>query len=119
MTAELRELLHQKVTELMAASSCCPEALTAGEAWLAACGTAQEQEATRALVAELEQDIMPVEGCIAFMGSDIAKEMLGAEFAQKMHAHALELKAAGAKFCDCPACTAAAGILAHKAELLA
>ena len=32
--------------------------------------------------------------------------------------HAQEIKKNGAKYCDCPACTACAAILAKKAELL-
>jgi len=32
-------------------------------------------------------------------------------------AHAKEIKAKGAKYCDCPACTACAAILAKKAEM--
>ena len=35
-----------------------------------------------------------------------------------MLAHAKELKAAGAKYCDCEACSAAAAIVALKDQLL-
>ena len=34
-------------------------------------------------------------------------------------AHAEEIKAAGAKYCDCPACAACEAILAKKEEILA
>ena len=38
--------------------------------------------------------------------------------AKAMLAHAKELKAAGAKYCDCEACSAAAAIVALKDQLL-
>ena len=37
--------------------------------------------------------------------------------AKNVLAHAEEIKKNGAKFCDCPACTACAAIIAKKAEL--
>ena len=43
----------------------------------------------------------------------------GLRGAKKFAAHADELKASGAKYCDCGACKPGQEILAHKAELLA
>ena len=40
------------------------------------------------------------------------------ERAKDVLAHAESIKAAGAKFCDCPACTAVAAILTKKDEML-
>ena len=48
----------------------------------------------------------------------IYAQIFGAEGAAGLLAHAQELKAAGAKYCDCPACAAAAAILEKKDELL-
>ena len=36
----------------------------------------------------------------------------------KAECHAKEIKAGGAKYCDCPACAAAEAILAKKADML-
>ena len=47
-----------------------------------------------------------------------ALKCLGAEQAKQVAAHAAEIKAAGAKYCDCPACAAAEAILEKKALLL-
>ena len=44
--------------------------------------------------------------------------MFGAEQAKAMEAHAREIQAAGAKYCDCPACALSEKILAMKADLL-
>ena len=40
------------------------------------------------------------------------------EQAKKLLVHAESIKAAGAKYCDCPACAACEKILAHKDELI-
>lgn len=109
----------EKVKELMGAHSCCTEAKAAAKAWLDAIGTEKEKECAKALIQELEEDIMPIDQLIAFAGSEAGAQVFGKETAQKVEAHAREIKAAGAKYCDCPACAAAAAILEHKEELLA
>ena len=38
--------------------------------------------------------------------------------AKNVAAHGKEIKAAGAKYCDCPACMAVAAILEKKGEML-
>ena len=86
--------------------------------WLAAVGTAKEAEVTKAYIAELESDIMPIDGLIAFAGSEAGVGVFGAELAKNILAHATEIKAAGAEYCDCPACAACKAILDKKAELL-
>ena len=107
-----------KVKEMLAAASCCAEAKTAEQNWLDALGTEKEAEQTKALIAELEADIMPLDGLLAFAGSEAGAQVFGVEMAKKIEAHAKELKASGAKYCDCPACAAAAAILEKKDELL-
>ena len=94
------------------------EAKAAAEKWLAAVGTAKEAEVTKAYIAELEADIMPIDGLIAFAGSEAGVGVFGAELAKNILAHAKEIKAAGAAYCDCPACAACKAILDKKAELL-
>ena len=118
MTKELRAFVTEKTKELLNVPYCCPEARAAAQAWLEAAGTAREAEETRKYLAELAEDIEPIDGLIAFAGSDAAKAHLGEENAKAMLAHAKELKAAGAKYCDCEACSAAAAIVAKKDQLL-
>ena len=84
---------------------------------LARCRTDKEAEMTKKLIAEVEADIMPVDGLIAFAGSEAGVKVFGEEMAKNVLAHAEEIKKNGAKFCDCPACTACAAIIAKKAEL--
>ena len=88
------------------------------QAWLDALGTEQEVEKTKELIAELEEDIMPIDGLIAFAGSEMALRLFGKEGADGMLAHAKERKASGEKFCDCAACAAVEAILSKKDEMI-
>ena len=101
----------EKIRELMNASSCSQEAKTAAQAWLDAVGTEKEAEETKKYIAELEADILSVDDVIAFTGSEQAVQVFGADTAKKFHAHAKDLKAAGEKYCDCPACTVGRAVL--------
>ena len=83
MDAKVREYTEAKVKELIGAYSCCAEAKAAGQAWLDAAGTDQEAEKTKALIAELEEDIIPIDGLIAFAGSEGGAKVFGAEKAKE------------------------------------
>ena len=69
-------------------------------------------------IAELEADIMPIDQLIGFAGSEQGKAYFGADQAAGIVAHAQEIKTAGARYCDCPACQAVEAILAKKEEML-
>jgi len=117
MTQDLRAYLTEKTHDLIAAPSCCAEAKAAGEAWLAAAGTEKEDAETTKLVKELQEDITSIDGLIAFAGSDYAAKIYGKDGAEKLLAHAKQRKADGEKYCDCPACVAAAAILTKLGKL--
>ena len=57
---------------------------------------------------------MPLEGLIALAESDGWIKAFGADTARNIAEHARKIKSAGAKYCDCPACSAAAMILEKK-----
>ena len=105
MTENVKTYVTEKTKELIAATACSAEAKEAANAWLEAVGTEKEAEVTKNYIAELEEDIMPIDGLIAFAGSDMGAKVFG--------------DAAGAKYCDCPACAACEAILAKKEEILA
>lgn len=107
-----------KTHELINAPTCSGEARAAAQAWLDAVGTEQEAAETKKYIAELEGDIMPIDGLIGFAESDMGAQVFGADKAKEVAAHAKEIKAAGAKYCDCPACAAVAAILEQKDALL-
>lgn len=58
---------------------------------------------------------MPIDGLIAFAGSETGAQVFGEETAKNVFAHGQKLKASGAKYCDCAACEA---ILEKKGEIL-
>lgn len=103
--------VRQKVQEMIAAYSCCAELKAAGQAWLDVEGTDQEKSATENLLAEIEADVMPIDGLIAFAGSEAGAKVFGDRAAAILD-HAKEVKANGGMYCDCPACTAALAVKA-------
>ena len=106
----MNDKIIEAVKALIAAPSCCAEAKAAAESWLNAVGTEKEEEETAKLVAELKEDIEPIDDLIAFASSPKCAEFFGDKAAGFL-AHAQELKASGAEYCDCPACAACAEIL--------
>ncbi len=108
MCNECKEKLTAEVKNLMNAPSCCPEAKAACQKWLDSNG---DEAATKALKAEVEADIMPIDGLIAFAGSEAGENVFGKEVAGNILTHAKDIKSQGATHCDCPACTACAAIL--------
>lgn len=118
MNKEVREYAIEKTKELIGAPTCSVETKAAAQSWLAAAGTDAEKEETKQYIAELEADIMPLDTLIAFAGSEEGRGYFGADAAAEIVSHAEELKKAGERYCDCPACLAAAAILERKEELL-
>lgn len=115
---EVLNYVIEKSHELMNASTCSSEAKIAARNWLDAVGTAAEKAETKKYIDELEEDIMPIDSLIGFAQSGEGAAYFGADTAANIASHAIEIKAAGAKYCDCPACTIAAAILEKKSELL-
>ena len=100
---KIREDLAEKTRELIAVEWARPELKAAAQAWLDTLddGNANAEPA-KAYVKALEQSITTVD--------ELANIPQFAE-------HAAELKAKGAQFCDCAACTLAAEILSKKEYL--
>lgn len=113
MKQETLDLITRSTNALIAAPTCSAEAKEAAQAWLDAVGTDREAEETKKYMAELEEDIVTADGLRAFAESEQGAQVFGAD-APNVAAHARELKAAGALYCDCPACAAAEAILAQK-----
>ena len=118
MDSQILEYVTAKSHELMQAPTCSSETKAAAQAWLSAVGTAAEKEQTGKYVEELEADIMPIDNLIGFAGSEQGAAYFGADTAAGIVAHAKEIKAAGAQYCDCPACAIVADILAKKEDIL-
>ena len=113
-----KQTLIEKIKAMAAAPSCCAGLKAAVQAYLDALGTTDEKSAAKNLIAEIEEDITNIDRLVAFAHSEHAKEIFGVEGAKKFAAHADELKASGAKYCDCGACTPGIEILQNKEILL-
>ena len=103
--------------KMIAAPSCCAPLKKIGQEWLDAVGTAGEKEAAQKLIAELEGDVTDIDSLVAFAHSETAAKIFG-EGVKGFAAHADELKASGAKFCDCGACAPGLQILQNKSLIL-
>ncbi len=69
--------------------------------------------AAEAYIAALEDGVLTVDELCGFMSSPAAKDAFGDKLPE-IQAHVNELKASGAKYCDCEACTLALQILKDK-----
>ena len=74
---------------------------------------AANDQPSKDYIAALEQGVATIDELTAFVNSDKAKEIFGDKLGD-MQAHAAELKASGAKYCDCEACKLALEILKDK-----
>lgn len=91
----------------------------AANEWLEAIGTEKEKKASEKYVTVLEDSIVDIDSVINLFSSNMGIEKFGAEKASQIASHAEEIKANGAVWCDCPACTAAMEVLKYKEDLLA
>lgn len=110
--------IQELTADLLAAPSACKEIKEAAQNYLDAVGKEGEAEAAKAYVAELEADIMPIDGLIAFAESDMGAKVFGADGVKNVLIHAKERKEAGEKYCDCPACAACEALMNKKDEIL-
>lgn len=110
--------IQELTADLLVAPSACKEIKEAAQNYLDAVGKEGEAEAAKAYVAELEADIMPIDGLIAFAESDMGAKVFGADGVKNVLIHAKERKEAGEKYCDCPACAACEALLNKKDEIL-
>lgn len=113
-----QSIIIEKTKELL--NTHCYEGLkTAAQEWLASIGTDNEKKAGETYAALLEESIVDIDTVINLFTSEKGIEKFGAEMAAGIANHAKEMKAKGAKWCDCPACTAAMEVLKYKEDLLA
>ncbi len=119
MKQDVKEYVIQKLNEMTSIPYCCEEAKAAAADWMNALETEKEAAQTAKLLTELEESLLPIDRYIAFAASEAGANVFGGEEgAQKEISRAKERKAAGAKYCDCPACEAALAVLDKRAELI-
>lgn len=108
MDAKTVEFVTAKTHDLMAAPSCNPTLKTAAQTWLDA---ADKDAAAPAYIEALKQGVSTIDELLDFAASEHAVQIMGADAAKQLLAHAKDIQAKGAKFCDCRACTADLAIL--------
>lgn len=114
---ELQNVIN-RAQDLIKAPSCYAGLKAKALAWIESVDTESETEAAKIFIEEIKSDITGIDGLVAFAHSDHAVEVFGEEGAKNFAAHADEIKAKGAKYCDCQACSAGLDILEHENLLL-
>ncbi len=103
-----------ELTEKLIASNANADLKEAAQKWLDTMNDrAANDQPAKDYIAALEQGVATIDELTAFVNSDKAKEIFGDKVGD-MQAHAAELKASGAKYCDCEACKLALEILKDK-----
>ena len=110
-----KQTLIEKLKAMTASPSCCDVVKQAVKVYLAS--LALERIAVDNLIAALEDNLVDIDEMLATAHSDDAVKYFGVEGAKKFTATAEALKASGAKYCNCLACSVAREVLDHK-ELL-
>lgn len=77
MDREVLDFVVKKTHELMDAASCSSEAKAAAQVWLDAVGTDREAAETAKYIAELEADIVTVDGLTSFAQSEAGASVSG------------------------------------------
>lgn len=115
MDKELFDYVAERADILSTAESSKQETKDAALAWKEAVAAdasdAAVDEATAKLVDYLDDRPRTIDGLIAFLEGP-GKELFGEEASAQGLAAQQKRKEEGAKFCDCPSCTAASEILA-------
>ncbi len=115
MEKELFDYVAQRAEILSKADTSTQVTKDAAAAWLTATAAddsdAAVQDATTKLLDTLEGRPTTIDGVIAFAEGPAA-QLMGEEAAAQMLAAQQARKAAGAKWCNCEACSAATEILA-------
>ena len=103
-----------ELTEKLIASNANAALKEAAQKWLdTKDDRAANDQPSKDYIAALEYGVATIDELCEFVNSDKAKEILGDKVAEAQ-AHAAELKASGAKYCDCEACKLALEILKDK-----
>lgn len=102
MDSKTRTFMIEKTRELIQAPTCSAQARAAGQAWLDAVGAGREAAETEKYAQALQDALMPIDGLIGFAESDAGKGYFGEDTAKGIAAHARDIQAAGAAYCDWP-----------------
>ena len=112
-----KRTLVEKLKTMADSPSCCPELKQAVNGYFVALAT--EQVAAKNLVAELEDDVVDIDTLVKNVSdTEHMIKFFGVEGAKLFAENAYKLKASGAKYCNCLACTIGLEILNNRDALL-
>ena len=110
----IRTRLAEKTKALIAVPHTYQPLKEAAQKWLDTMEDGKANEAAaKEYIALMEESLLTVDDIVAFTSSEEAKKVFGDRLPQ-FQAHAKELKASGAKYCDCDACKLVKEILDEK-----
>ena len=107
-----KQTLIERLKEMSASPSCCDVVKQAVKVYLAS--LAFEKIAVDNLLAALEDNLVDVDEMLQTAHSGEAVKCFGVEGAKKFTDNAEALKASGAQYCNCLACTVAREVLDNK-----
>lgn len=113
-----KQFFIDRTDAILSADSSCAELKEAAKAWLDSIGTDKELEATKAYIAELEEDVTLLPDLIALLKSEHGVQIFGEAGAKKMLKKAEDADMMGIKYCICAACNAGGAILDNKETFL-
>ncbi|MBQ2205067.1 MAG: molecular chaperone Hsp90 [Lachnospiraceae bacterium] len=105
-----KDLLVQKVKDLIAAQSCYPDLKKEAEDYLASIGKPDENEKLAILKESAKACKSPIDACIGFLESDMGKQIYGDKQPETLQ-FAKDKKAEGEDTCICGACQACKAII--------
>ena len=103
--------IADKVRKLIEAEYCYDDLAILAEEWLESMDTPLFNEKTKQLIAELKEDIMPIDELIHYCETYRSDWFASKEEADDLLNHAQGIKKSGGLYCDCEACTLAQEIL--------
>ena len=103
--------IADKVRKLIEAEYCYDDLAILAEEWLESIDTTLFEEKTKRLIAELKEDIMPIDELIHYCEIYRTDWFSPKEEADDLLKHAQGIKKSGGLYCDCEACTLAQEIL--------
>ena len=113
-----KQFFIDRTNTILAADSSCAELKEAARTWLDSIGTDRELEATKAYIAELEDDVTLLPDLIALLNSEHGVQIFGEEGTRRMLKKANDADMMGIKYCICTACNAGGAILDNKETFL-
>ena len=113
-----KQFFIDRTQTILNAESSCPEIKAAAKAWLDSIGTEKEMDAAKAYLAELEEDVTPIENLIGLLQSETGLHIFGEAKVKTMLKKAKDSQDMGLKYCICAACNAGGAILDNKEKFL-